>query len=299
MKHTLYCLVLALAFAGCNDRNKEIASAMHRYDRQILHLATDSIADTYTTDGELGGQGMKTIVGRDSIRHFLKSFEGAMKLLSVQTRISAVAFSGDTAHVDGAYEQKALKAPGDTGVYTGLLAAIWVHNDNRWMLKKMYTMPNLPKATIKSVLLRQFKSTHVDKEWFVPANTAIEGLTAKQAMWTDGSGNHSVGQLASHLIFWNERLLRKFKNEPEAKFSGNNEETFPNTFDEKSWAETVKKLDDVFTSWETAIAQADDKTLEGWYENIANMSTHNAYHTGQIIFLRKLQGTWNPEKGVK
>ena len=32
---------------------------------------------------------------------------------------------------------------------------------------------------------------------------------------------------------------------------------------------------------------------------IANISTHNAYHTGQIIYARKLQGSWNPDKGVK
>ncbi len=110
---------------------------------------------------------------------------------------------------------------------------------------------------------------------------------------------HSVGQLATHLIFWNERLLKQFKNEPVEKFGGiNNDETF-NSFDEKSWDETIKKLDKVLSSWEKEIKNADETKLNDWYENIANMSTHNAYHTGQIIFVRKLQGCLNPEKGVK
>ncbi|MBS1507693.1 MAG: DinB family protein [Bacteroidetes bacterium] len=161
----------------------------------------------------------------------------------------------------------------------------------------MYTEPT-NTSTLKSVLLRQLKTTHNEKDWFVPANIAVEGLTPKQAMWTDGSGNHSIGQLATHIIFWNERLLKKFNGEPESKFSGNNEETF-NSFDEKSWDATVKKLDEVLTAWEQAIKKADDKKLADWYENIANMSTHNAYHTGQIIFLRKLQGSWDANKGVK
>jgi hypothetical protein len=26
---------------------------------------------------------------------------------------------------------------------------------------------------------------------------------------------------------------------------------------------------------------------------------HNAYHIGQIVYIRKLQGSWDPEKGVK
>ena len=51
-----------------------------------------------------------------------------------------------------------------------------------------------PPPTLRSILLEQLRSTHNKAEWFVPANTAVEGLTAEQASWTDGKGNHSVGQ---------------------------------------------------------------------------------------------------------
>src|SRR3954447_22914701 len=89
-----------------------------------------------------------------------------------------------------------------------------------------YSQDQKPAPTLKSILLAQLRSTHNKAEWFVPAHTAVEGLTADQASWTDGRGNHSVGQLANHLFFWNRRELAKFKGEPEAKFSGNNDETF-------------------------------------------------------------------------
>jgi uncharacterized damage-inducible protein DinB len=52
-------------------------------------------------------------------------------------------------------------------------------------------------------------------------------------------------------------------------------------------------------AWENAIEAADDAKLEKWYVTISHISTHNAYHTGQIVFIRKLQGSWNPAKGVK
>ena len=150
----------------------------------------------------------------------------------------------------------------------------------------------------KSTLLKQLKTTHNVAEWFVPVNTAIDGLTAEQAAWTDKSGNHGVGQLVNHLVFWNERQLNKFQNQKESDFSGNNNETFDH-FDEKKWTELVKKLDAVLTGWEKAIEAADESKLKDWYATIANISAHNAYHTGQIIYVRKLQGSWNPEKGVK
>jgi len=157
---------------------------------------------------------------------------------------------------------------------------------------------NKPVSTIKSVLLEQLKTTHNKKEWFVPVNTAVEGLTAEQAMWKDSSGNHSAGQLVNHLVFWNAQQLAKFKGEKAEKFSGNNEETF-GTLNKESWAASVKKLDDVLTELEKAISDASDAKLQTWYATIANISTHNAYHTGQIIYLRKQQGSWDPEKGVK
>lgn len=153
-------------------------------------------------------------------------------------------------------------------------------------------------TTLRGVLLEQLKTTHNNKDWFVPANIAVQGLTAEQATWTDGKGNHSIGQLAYHLVFWNAQSLAKFKGETPAKFSGNNDETF-NDFDTKKWNDTVQQLDKVMTDLEKFVESADEKTLQKNASTIAHIGTHNAYHIGQIIYIRRLQGSWNPENGVK
>lgn len=152
-------------------------------------------------------------------------------------------------------------------------------------------------ATLRSILLEQLKTTHNNNDWFVSPSKAVEGLTAEQASWTDGKGNHSIGQLAYHLVFWNSRSLATFKGESPAKFSGNNEETF-NNFDAKSWSAIVKQLDQVMTDIENFVESADDATLSKFASRIAHIGTHNAYHTGQIIYIRRLQGSWDPQKGV-
>jgi len=154
---------------------------------------------------------------------------------------------------------------------------------------------NITAQSLKSVLTAQLKTTHNKEDWFVPINKALEGVTAEQAVWKDGSGNHSIGQLANHILFWNERQLQKFKGEKETPFNGNNEETF-NSFDKATWTQTVKKLDAVLTELEKIVENADESSLKSWAEAISNISTHNAYHTGQIIFVRKLQGSWNVKK---
>ena len=155
-----------------------------------------------------------------------------------------------------------------------------------------------PAPTLKSILLQELRTTHSEKDWFVPANIAIEGLTPEQAKWTDGSGNHSIGQLTVHLIFWNSQQLAKMKGLPPPKFSGDNNETF-NSFDAANWAAAVKQLDAVLTDLEKTVEGFDDAQINKWASNLAHIATHNAYHTGQIIYVRKLQGSWNPEKGVK
>ena len=153
-------------------------------------------------------------------------------------------------------------------------------------------------VNLRTVLLDQLRTTHNTKEWFVDANTAVSGLTPEQASWKEGKGNHSVGQLAYHLVFWNRRELAKLKGETPEKFSGDNEETF-DKFDAKQWQATVQQLDQVMKDLEHFIESADDSQLQKWAPEISHIATHNAYHIGQMIFVRKLQGVWDPEKGVK
>ena len=110
---------------------------------------------------------------------------------------------------------------------------------------------NSPK-TLKGILLEQLKDTHNVKDWFVPADVAVQDLSAEQANWTDGKGNHSVGQEVNHIVYWDNYELMKFKGQTPPKFDGNNDETF-NKFDSKQWSSLVKQMDDVMTGWEQAV----------------------------------------------
>ncbi|MGB9463833.1 MAG: DinB family protein [Candidatus Acidiferrum sp.] len=166
------------------------------------------------------------------------------------------------------------------------------------MAMPTFAQDQKPAPTLKSVLLEQLKSTHNNSDWFVCANVAVAGLTPEQASWTDGKGNHSVGQLANHIIFWNRLNLERMKGGQPKKFSGNNDETF-NSFDAKSWNATVQQLDSVLTELEKVVENADDAQLKTIAPVIANISAHNAYHIGQIVFVRKEQGSWDASKGVK
>jgi uncharacterized damage-inducible protein DinB len=152
---------------------------------------------------------------------------------------------------------------------------------------------------LRGVLLEQLRTTNSAEDWFVPVSIAVDGLTAEQAQWKPaGKDAHSVGQLAYHIWYWDARALQQFKGEKPAPFDGNNNETFDN-FSAAQWNDLLKKLHQEMADWEAAVQSADDAKLAANASLIAHIGAHRAYHVGQILYVRKLQGSWNPEKGVK
>ncbi|MCB0720924.1 MAG: DinB family protein [Ignavibacteriae bacterium] len=163
--------------------------------------------------------------------------------------------------------------------------------------------------TRKDILLQQMHACFDEETWFVTLKNALDGLTPENAAWKSG-GNHSIHEIVNHLIFWNQRYLNRFINVPVEEIK-DNEYTFTNDATGShvdSWKATVEKVYDVFSEWCTQLDEALDTKLEGipikgypdtWFTVIANINIHNAYHIGQIVTLRKEQGSWSPDRGVK
>ncbi len=163
--------------------------------------------------------------------------------------------------------------------------------------------------TLKSTLLDQLRASHNKEDWYVPVSIADAGLTPEQARWIPKSesqpghpnpapADHSVGMLTYHLLFWDQTVLSNMKGEKPPTFSGNNRDSF-NNFDASNWPGTATKLDGVLTEIESLLDHATPAQLDKWASTIQHLSAHNAYHTGQMIEIRKLQGSWDPNKGVK
>lgn len=144
---------------------------------------------------------------------------------------------------------------------------------------------------VRLILLEQLRNTSTNEDWFVPLKKATSGLTAEQANWQDSTDNHSIGQLVSHLIFWNERILTAFQAKTAADFNSDNEVTF-RRFTTIGWQQALARLDSTQINWYQSVENATDKQLAEWCSSIANVCSHNAYHTGQIIYIRKQHGWW-------
>ncbi len=148
----------------------------------------------------------------------------------------------------------------------------------------------------------------VKKNWFVSLTESLEGLTPKQAAFKDSDANHSIKEIVNHVTFWNEYYLNIFKGIPVKETAVDNDSTFSanGTRNGVGWEELLEKLKKVSSEWQDELSKAGVKKLqsnfpnssEAWASVISNIIMHSAYHTGQIVVLRKQHGNWDKKFGV-
>lgn len=160
----------------------------------------------------------------------------------------------------------------------------------------------------KEVLLKQYDRCYNKNGWFVAVRNAVEGVTAEQATWKPEGSDNSIWETLAHVGYYNNAYLQRFKGiEYQYDVADNNETFRGGERTEEAWQAEVAKFDAMMTEWRGLIDSADESKFDEpvptkperkWFELLADVNAHNAYHGGQILLLRKLQGSWNPDKGV-
>jgi uncharacterized damage-inducible protein DinB len=159
----------------------------------------------------------------------------------------------------------------------------------------------------KKILLEQFNKCYDEDGWFVALRNTLNGLTAEQAAWKPNGTENSIWETLEHLTFYNYAYTERFKGIDYKYPTDNNDETFVSGSSDEEWQAAVERLDAVMKEWRELIAAASEEKFEtpvsetnqaSWATLISNVNAHNAYHAGQILLIRKLQGSWDPAKGV-
>jgi uncharacterized damage-inducible protein DinB len=160
---------------------------------------------------------------------------------------------------------------------------------------------------MKTLLSEQFTTCYDENGWFVALRNALAGVTAQQAVWKPGGDQNSIWETVSHLNFYNYAYVERFKGVDYQYPTDDNDATFMAGTGDEAWKAEVDRLDTVMTEFRELIRAADDAKFDmpvsgtnpaKWSTLISNINAHNAYHAGQIVLLRKLQGAWDQSKGV-
>lgn len=147
------------------------------------------------------------------------------------------------------------------------------------------------------LLLRMLETTFDKESWHPPFKNAIEGLTAEQAKWRPvGKATNTIWENVNHLIYYKERTVANLENREWTQYLDNNE-TFYLTEqlnEDKEWIAVVERAVKVQGSLREALSKVTTEQLEqnALEEKLFDITLHDAYHTGQIIQIRKMQGSW-------
>lgn len=123
--------------------------------------------------------------------------------------------------------------------------------------------------------------------WAAPWRASIDGLTAEQAAWSPAPGRHSIWQIVLHMVFWREAALRRARTGERTTPDERARLNFPEITDrsESAWAEARRRLDDTHARVAGALRDPDPAN-----DVLAEFLPHDAYHFGQINYLRAMQG---------
>ncbi len=155
----------------------------------------------------------------------------------------------------------------------------------------------------KAIILHSWDATYDQEGWYPPLKMALEGIQAEQAAWKPSKEIHSIWELVNHLFFYKNRFLHRLENRPFLSSIQTNHETFllEGNATETAWNARVNELGETHRQIRQKLQQLADADLDTFLENAPiggqamSLILHDAYHTGQILFLRKLQHTW-PEQ---
>ncbi|MEK3900256.1 DinB family protein [Paenibacillus sp. FSL R7-0179] len=148
----------------------------------------------------------------------------------------------------------------------------------------------------KDVLANQLLAGANDPSWHLPYMQAVENVSEEEAFWKPGEGVSSIAELSQHLLYWNEAWQTRYRDGhvdavPPVKDNNLSFRLPPDTV----FSELCGRLLQTLLNWQSLLSE---EGLEGkvngfpvpaaWWEIISNAATHNAYHIGQMVLIRKL-----------
>lgn len=156
-------------------------------------------------------------------------------------------------------------------------------------------------ADAKALLSTLLNFRYDQSAGFAPLLKAVDGVDVEHAAWKPDESAHSIWELVNHIAFWDEYVLAHLKGLNSDDSSIDNELTFTQPVaseDEAAWYQAVNRVRSVFGEMREAVFSMTDSDLDKPFDEspttvktmLGDIAMHDAYHIGQIMYVRRLQG---------
>lgn len=144
----------------------------------------------------------------------------------------------------------------------------------------------------KQAMVEQWDEFCKKNTWFAGIENAFDGLTPQQATWkpdasVGGASRHSIWQILNHISYWREVVAKRTvtkEQPPEDEIARMNWEE-PAEPTESAWQKSRERLS---RSHQLIREVIESGALT--YDKFKYVIPHDAYHVGQAMYLRAMQG---------
>lgn len=158
----------------------------------------------------------------------------------------------------------------------------------------------------KQIALHLWDTAYNVEGWHPPLKDALHEVNSQQALWRADANAHSIWELLNHIICYKDRFLCRLEGKTFDPAITDNEQTFRRGLGstEEEWLERLSHLEKLQASIRNKIDAVDDADFDRPLPDapvdsqILSLTSHDSYHTGQIMFIRKLQRSWPQTRDV-
>lgn len=144
-----------------------------------------------------------------------------------------------------------------------------------------------PATDARDLLAKFWNDAWTEGLWAASWSKSIDNLTPQQAAWSPAPERHSIWQIVLHMVFWRENELRRFASGQAPSAEEVAKLNFPAIPEVSAAAWEQARSRFRVTQEKIAAVYADPgKDLE----RAKYLLPHDAYHFGQISYLRAMQG---------
>ncbi len=151
--------------------------------------------------------------------------------------------------------------------------------------------------SLSEYIVQQIRYVAESSSWHAPTDQLLSGVTAEQAIWRPAEGGHTIYEIVNHLAYSAREVASRCRGNAGKWEEDQSWVTTPSTLSQAEWESKVEELKaarrdlcDVLASMDNHALLApirEDYTLLAQALQIVH---HEAFHAGQIAYLRRLQG---------
>ncbi len=144
-----------------------------------------------------------------------------------------------------------------------------------------------PATDARSLISKFWNDAWTEGLWAASWSKALDNLTPEQAAWSPSPGRHSIWQIVLHMIFWRENELRRFATGQAPSAEEVAQHNFPAITDitPAAWEQARTR----FRATQERLAEIFADSTKN-LERAQYLVPHDAYHFGQVNYLRAMQG---------